>query len=72
MKQDTRGFYQAYEKAATYKNKRKYIKKTWNNMIKQRNKAWKTLYTPNATNQQCRRAEISLKRSLKGLRRKHG
>lgn len=72
LKQDTKGLYQVYRKAATYKNKRKYTKKTWNNMIAQRNKAWKILYTPNATNQQCRQAEKSLKRSLKGLKRKHG
>ena len=41
-------------------------------MVKQRNNAWTILYTPGVTNKQCHKAEQSLRRSLKGLRRKHG
>lgn len=69
---DTNGLYEAYQQAAAYKNKKQYTKKSWKNMITQRNNAWTVLYTPNATDQQCKQAEQSLRRSLKGLKRKHG
>ncbi len=70
--QNTNALYATFQKAATYKNKKQYTDKSWNNMIKKRNNAWTILYTPGATNKQCHKAEQSLRRSLKGLRRKHG
>lgn len=72
FRQNTNALYATFQKAATYKNKKQYIDKSWNNMVKQRNNAWTILYTPGATNKQCHKAEQSLRRSLKGLRRKHG
>ena len=72
FRQNTNALYATFQKAATYKNKKQYTDKSWNNMVKQRNNAWTILYTPGATNKQCHKAEQSLKRSLKGLRRKHG
>lgn len=72
FRQNTNALYATFQKAATYKNKKQYTDKSWNNMVKQRNNAWTILYTPGATNKQCHKAEQSLRRSLKGLRRKHG
>lgn len=72
FRQNTNALYATFQEAATYKNKKQYIDKSWNNMVKQRNNAWTILYTPGATNKQCHKAEQSLRRSLKGLRRKHG
>ena len=72
FRQNTNALYATFQKAATYKNKKQYTDKSWNNMIKKRNNAWTILYTPGATNKQCHKAEQSLRRSLKGLRRKHG
>ena len=72
FRQNTNALYATFQEAATYKNKKQYTDKSWNNMVKQRNNAWTILYTPGATNKQCHKAEQSLRRSLKGLRRKHG
>lgn len=72
FRHNTNGLYATYQQAAAYKNQKRYTKKSWKNMIVQRNKAWTVLYTPNATDQQCKQAEQALRRSLKGLKRKHG
>lgn len=72
FKQNTEGLYKACQSAAVYKDSKQYTVKTWKHMIIQRNNAWKILYTSNVTDKQCKQAEVSLKRSLKGLRRKHG
>lgn len=72
FKQNTEGLYKACRSAAVYKDSKQYTVKTWKHMIIQRNNAWKILYTPNVTDKQCKQAEVSLKRSLKGLKRKHG
>ena len=65
-------FMERFKKQLHIKIKNNTQSKSWNNMVKQRNNAWTILYTPGATNKQCHKAEQSLRRSLKGLRRKHG
>ena len=51
--------------------KKNYTKRTWKKFIKERNKAWKVLYSPESADQQCKRTEKSLKKAMKGLK-KHG
>lgn len=66
----TKKLYKTYSKAKKYK-KKNYTKRTWKKFIKERNKAWKVLYSPEAADQQCKRTEKSLKKAMKGLK-KHG
>lgn len=69
FKQDTTSLYKTYKKACAYKEK-KYTKATWKRMVKQRDHAWKVLYTPDATKKQEKIAERNLKKALKMLKKK--
>lgn len=69
FKKNTNSLFRVYKKACSYKNKRNYTKKSWKNMIKQRNNAWKVLYTPNSTNQQCKTAQHMLINVLRKMKK---
>ena len=69
FKQNTNSLFKLYKKACSYKEK-KYTKTTWKHMIKQRNNAWKTLYTPDATIKQNKMAQRNLKNAMKKLKEK--
>lgn len=66
----TKNLYKSYTKAKKYK-KKKYTKASWKKLIKARDRAWVTLYSPGAANSQYKKADIALKKAMKGLK-KHG
>lgn len=68
FKKNTNSLFRLYQKSCTYKNKNKYTSTTWKDLIKQRNLAWKVLYTPEATENQYKTAEKGLKAALKKIK----
>ncbi len=72
LNMNTKKLYNTYKRARKYKSSRRYTPKSWKRMIKARNRAWKVLYSPNSTYRQYKTAESSLRRTMKGLKKKHG
>lgn len=64
----TKNLYKSYTKAKKYK-KNKYTKASWKKLIKARDRAWVTLYSPGAANSQYKKTDIALKKAMKGLKK---
>lgn len=62
--------YKTLNKAEKYNKRQNYKKKSWKKLKKLRKQGWITLYSPNKSSQDCKQADLRLKRAMKGLKKK--